>query len=132
VKPVLYSFLVHPVYLVTEARSSLAYCKNGLIIPKSFRKKTYMPALNIKCLLCFFLQLVLVTPSTYCLHLYLFSAILIESSMVIPVHVLMLSIQAVCGLPHLCVPGFFFAVSLSQGNSFVFLWCDHITLASLL
>jgi len=41
----------------------------------------------------------------YLLHLSLFSVILIDSSMDSPVHVLMLSIQAVCGLPRLRAPG---------------------------
>jgi len=46
----------------------------------------------------------LATPWTYFLHLSLSSAILIDSSMVSLVHVLMLSIQAVRGLPRLaCV-----------------------------
>ena len=49
----------------------------------------------------------LATPWTYFLHLSLSSAILIDidSSMVSPVHVLMLSIQAVHGLPRLRAPG---------------------------
>jgi len=48
-----------------------------------------------------------------------------------PVHVLMLSIQAVRGLPRLHL-ALFLALSLSPGNSFVSLWCDHSMLASLL
>jgi len=40
----------------------------------------------------------------YFLHLYLFSVILIDSSVESPVHVLMLSIQAVCVLPRLRAP----------------------------
>jgi len=47
----------------------------------------------------------LATPWTYFLYLSLSSAILIDSSMVSPVHVLMLSIQAVRGLPRLRAPG---------------------------
>jgi len=38
-------------------------------------------------------------------HLFLSSVILIDSSTGSPVHVLMLSIQAVCGLPRLHAPG---------------------------
>ena len=41
----------------------------------------------------------------YFLHLSLSSVILIDSSMESPVHVLMLSIQAVHGLPRLRAPG---------------------------
>ena len=44
------------------------------------------------------------TPWTYFLHLSLSSVILTDSSKVSPVHVLM-SIQAVCGLPRLRAPG---------------------------
>ena len=43
------------------------------------------------------------TPWTYFHHLSLFSVILTDSSTGSPVHVLMLSIQAVRGLPRLCV-----------------------------
>ena len=42
---------------------------------------------------------------TYFLHLSLSSVILIESSMESPVHVLMLTLQAVRGLPRLRAPG---------------------------
>jgi len=42
---------------------------------------------------------------TYFLHLSLSSVILIDSSIESPVHVLMLSIQAVRGLPRLRAPG---------------------------
>ena len=45
------------------------------------------------------------TPSTYFLHLFLSSVILIDSSTGSPVHVLMLSTQAVSGLPRLRAPG---------------------------
>ena len=41
----------------------------------------------------------------YFLHLSLSSVILIDSSTQSPVHVLMLYIQAVRGLPRLCAPG---------------------------
>jgi len=47
----------------------------------------------------------LATPWTYFLHLSLSSVILIDSSTGSPVHVLMLSIQAVHGLPRLRAPG---------------------------
>jgi len=47
----------------------------------------------------------LATPWTYFLHLSPSSVILIDSSMGSPVHVLMLSIQAVRGLPRLRAPG---------------------------
>ena len=47
----------------------------------------------------------LATPWTYFLHSSLSSVILIDSSTESPVHVLMLSIQAVRGLPRLRVPG---------------------------
>jgi len=42
---------------------------------------------------------------TYFLHLSLSSIILTDSSMGSPVHVLMLSIHAMCGLPRRCAPG---------------------------
>ena len=45
------------------------------------------------------------TPWTYFLHLSLSSVILIDSSTESPVHVLMLSIQAVRGLSCLRAPG---------------------------
>ena len=46
----------------------------------------------------------LATPWTNFLHLSLSPVILIDSSMGSPVHVLMLSIKAVGGLPHLRAP----------------------------
>jgi len=46
-----------------------------------------------------------IKPWTYFLHLSLSSVILIDSSTGSPVHVMMLSIQAVCGLPRLRAPG---------------------------
>ena len=49
----------------------------------------------------------LATPWTYFLHLSMSSVILIDSSTGSPVHVLMLSTQAVRGLPHLRAPGIF-------------------------
>jgi len=67
----------------------------------------------------------------YFIHLSLSSAIVIDSSMVRPVHVLMLSIQAVYGPPYLCVPALFIALYLPPGKSLVSLWCDHSMLASL-
>jgi len=45
------------------------------------------------------------TPWTYFLHLSLSFVILTDSSTESPVHVLMLSIQAVRGLPRLRAPG---------------------------
>ena len=75
----------------------------------------------------------LATPWTYFLHLSLSSVILIDSSTGSPVHVLMLSIQAVCGLPRLRASGIVpCIIFLSPGNSLVFSWCDHRMLASLL
>jgi len=47
---------------------------------------------------------------TYFLHLSMSSADLIDSSMVSPVHVLMLSIQAVRGLPRLCASKIVFCI----------------------
>ena len=47
----------------------------------------------------------LATPCTYFLHLSLSSVILTDSFTGSPVHVLMFSIQAVCGLPRLRAPG---------------------------
>jgi len=53
------------------------------------------------------------------------SVILIDSSTGSLVHVLMLSIQAVRGLPRLYVHlVLFLALSLSPGNSHVSSWCD--------
>ena len=52
------------------------------------------------------------------------SAILIDFSMVSPVHVLMLSIQAVRGLSRLRAPGIVFALSLSPCSSLVSSWCE--------
>ena len=68
----------------------------------------------------------LATPWTYFLHLSLSSVILIDSSTESPVHVLMLSIQAVCGLPRLRAPDIDIPciISLSPGNSLVSSWCD--------
>ena len=47
----------------------------------------------------------LATPWTYFLHLSISAAILIDSSIDSPVHDVMLSIQAVRGLPRLRAPG---------------------------
>ena len=68
------------------------------------------------------------TFSIYLCHL----VVLIDSSTDSPVHVLMLSIQAVRGLPRLHALALFLALSLSPGNSLVPSRCDHSTLASLL
>ena len=60
----------------------------------------------------------LATPWTYFLHLSLSSAILTDSSRGSPVHVLMLSIQAVRGLPRLRAPGIVpCIISRDQPNS---------------
>ena len=72
----------------------------------------------------------LATPCTYFLHLSLSSVILTDSSTGSPVHVLMLSIQAVRGLPRLRALALFLALSLSPGNSLVSSRCDHSMLAS--
>jgi len=71
------------------------------------------------------------TRRMYFLHLSLSSVILNDSSTSSPVHVLMLSIHTVCGLPHLHL-ALFLALSLSPGNSLVSSWCDYSMLASLL
>jgi len=55
----------------------------------------------------------------YFFHLSLSSVILTDSSTESPVHVLMLSIQVVRGLPRLCAPGLILALYLSPGNSLV-------------
>jgi len=60
------------------------------------------------------------------------SVVLIDSSTDSLVHVLMLSIQAVRGLPRSHAPALFLALSLSPGNSLVSSWCDHSLLAFLL
>jgi len=73
-----------------------------------------------------------VTPCTYFLHLSLSSVILTDSSTGSPVHVLMLSIQAVRGLPRLRAPGIVPCIISFSSNSFVSSWCDHSMLASLL
>ena len=63
----------------------------------------------------------LATPWTYFLHLSLSSVILTDSSTESPVHVLMLSIQAVRGLPRLRAPGIVPCI-ISSRNSLVFFW----------
>jgi len=66
--------------------------------------------------------------------LSLSSVTLIDSSTGSPVHVLMLSIQAVRGLPRLrapCTVPCIISFS-SPGNSLVSSWCDHSMLTSLL
>ena len=60
--------------------------------------------LQYYCSVLFFSRSMLTTPWTYFLHLSLSSVILIDSSTGSPVHVLMLSIQAVRGLPQLRAP----------------------------
>ena len=60
-------------------------------------------------------------PSTYLLHLSLSSDILIDSSTESPVHVLMLSIQAVHGLPRLRAPGIVPCIISFSGQLLCFL-----------
>ena len=60
------------------------------------------------------------------------SVILTDSSTGSPVHVLMLSIQAVRGLPRLRAPGIVPCIISFSSNSLVSSWCDHSMLASLL
>jgi len=72
----------------------------------------------------------LTTPWTYFLHLSLSSAILIDSFTVSSVHVLMLSIQAVRGLPRLRAPGIVPCVHLflqATPNCLLVVWrmCIH-------
>jgi len=66
---------------------------------------------------------------------FISSVILTDSSVGSPVHVLMLSIHAVRGLPSLRAPGIarnlFLALSLSPGNSLVSSWCDHASFLAL-
>jgi len=73
---------------------------------------------------------VLDPPWMYFVHLCLSSVILIDSSMGSPVHVLMLSIQAVHGLLACVHLSLFLALSLSPGNSLVASWCDRSMLVS--
>ena len=74
----------------------------------------------------------LATLWTYFLYLSLSSVILIDSSTRSPVHVLMLSIQAVRRLFRLLALALFLALSLSPGVFVVSSWFDHSMLASLL
>ena len=55
-----------------------------------------------------------------------------DSSTESPVHVLMLSIQPVRGLPRLRAPGIVPCIISFPGNSLVSSWCDHSMPASLL
>jgi len=71
------------------------------------------------------------TPWTYFLHLYLFSGILIDSSTGSPVHVLMLSTQAVRGLPRLREPGIVPCIISFSRQLPRFLMVDHSTLERL-
>jgi len=59
----------------------------------------------------------LATPWKYLLYLSLSSVILNDSSTGSPVHVLMLSIQAVCGFPHLRAPSIVPYIISFPGNS---------------
>ena len=76
---------------------------------KSRRKSSDVLKALFTTMFCSVLQpssiLGLATPWTYFLHLSPSSVILIDSSTESPVHVLMLSIQAMRGLPRLCAPG---------------------------
>ena len=73
----------------------------------------------------------LATPWTYFLHLSLSSVILSDSSTESPVHDLMLSIQAVRGLPRLRAPGLV-PCMISFSRQFPCSpWCDHSMLVSL-
>ena len=74
------------------------------------------------------------TMNVHFLHLSMSFVILIDSSTASLVHVLMLSIQAVRGLPRLRAPGILLCITVSHcpDNSFVSSWCDHSTLTSLL
>jgi len=71
------------------------------------------------------------TPWTYFLHLYLSSGILIDSSTGSPVHVLMLSTQAVRGLPRLHEPGIVPCIISFSRQLPRFLMVDHSTLERL-
>jgi len=73
----------------------------------------------------------LATPWTYFLHLYLSSGILIDSSTGSPVHVLMLSTQAVRGLPRLHEPGIVPCIISFSRQLPRFLMVDHSTLERL-
>ena len=61
---------------------------------------------------------------------YLCPVILIDSSTQSPVHVLMLSIQAVRGLPHLRAPGIVPCIISFSRQLACSSWCDHSMLAS--
>jgi len=67
----------------------------------------------------------------YFLHLSRSSVILTDYCTESPVHVLMLSIQALRGLPHLRAAGIVPCILFLQANSLASLWCDHSMLASL-
>jgi len=71
---------------------------------------------------------------TYFLHLSLSCVILIDSSTGSPVHVLMLSIQAVCGLPRLRAPGIVpCIISFSrQLPCFLMVWTWYASLLALM
>ena len=75
----------------------------------------------------------LATPWTYVLHLSLSCVILIDSSTESPVHVLMLSIQAVRGLPRLRAPGIVpCVISFSrQLPCFLMVWPQYASFLAL-
>jgi len=121
---------------VTETNKLTSYC----VVCRNYKfweLKVALLCCSLAALYCG-----LATQRTYLLHLSLSSIIRTDSSMESPVHVLMLSIQAVRGLPRLRAPGMsecvcvmcwqVLALSLSPGNSLVCSWCDQSMLASLL
>jgi len=68
----------------------------------------------------------------YFFYLSLSSVVLIDSSTGSPVHVLMLSIQAVHGLPRLHAPGIVPCIISFSRQLLVYSLCDHGMLASFL
>jgi len=101
--------LRHP----ASVMQTFAFTHSHVLLQPQLHAKTKEKTASLKyvtqCSFLFFLQPSLIrglaTPWTYFLHLSLFSVILIDSSTESPVQVLMLSIQAMRGLPRLHVPG---------------------------
>jgi len=81
--------------------------KRSWFLAWGLSQKTFSVVKACSVLFCCLAVLVwgLATPWTYFLHLSLSSAILTDSSTESPIHDLMLSIQAVRGLPRLRTPG---------------------------